>query len=415
LLAHHPQWPPREAGQQLHAKLEAQPPALDSQPPAGKNPTTMLQAQLLASFLQSSAAQAPPGGAPVSLPLQLLQAEQLLHAEQMRVHEHHQQQEHLAQQQQQQAHALQQHLLRQAQHQQLLQQLVETQAAPWRHPELLLGAPCGSPPRYPPGPHSGPGHQPPAVTSPGLDQSGSPLPRRSGSLPDDVAAATDRTGSGRSGKSEDGGGDMSPVPSHVVLKFVASKSETSNGPRKFRLQWTDDLHHCFMRAMSSLGGIHKATAAQILDQMDVPNLTLRHVKSHLQQLRLHIGRDSSAGIHKDRCGVVAEKRSLRHTRPPPRRRYPKAGSDSPPQPQAPARSVEAAPPGALDAAAAAAAAAMPGVLHLMDQQEQLLVELEHTAQVQADIRRRLRENKRRLEETLDPHRTSRPAPCTASP
>lgn len=130
LLAHHPQWPPREAGQQLHAKLEAQPPALDSQPPAGKNPTTMLQAQLLASFLQSSAAQAPPGGAPVSLPLQLLQAEQLLHAEQMRVHEHHQQQEHLAQQQQQQAHALQQHLLRQAQHQQLLQQLVETQVCP---------------------------------------------------------------------------------------------------------------------------------------------------------------------------------------------------------------------------------------------------------------------------------------------
>ncbi|CAL9232995.1 unnamed protein product [Arabidopsis halleri] len=51
------------------------------------------------------------------------------------------------------------------------------------------------------------------------------------------------------------------------------------------MRWTDDLDLLFTQVVELLGGERKATPKPILKCMDVRNLTISHVKSHLQMYR----------------------------------------------------------------------------------------------------------------------------------
>ncbi|AEE82400.1 putative transcription factor MYB-HB-like family [Arabidopsis thaliana] len=63
-----------------------------------------------------------------------------------------------------------------------------------------------------------------------------------------------------------------------------------------RMHWTDDLDIRFIQVIEKLGGEESATPKRILSLMGVRDLTISHVKSHLQMYRNKKKEESSKEI-----------------------------------------------------------------------------------------------------------------------
>jgi len=78
---------------------------------------------------------------------------------------------------------------------------------------------------------------------------------------------------------------------HETSPFTQSKGKISNNPcadvarETYRGVWTDELHGTFVRAVSLLGGAHKATPMAVKNVMNVPGLTRNAVSKRLQTYR----------------------------------------------------------------------------------------------------------------------------------
>ncbi|XP_051147421.1 transcription repressor KAN1-like isoform X2 [Andrographis paniculata] len=68
-------------------------------------------------------------------------------------------------------------------------------------------------------------------------------------------------------------------------RFLPKMPPAKRSMRAPRMRWTSTLHARFVHAVELLGGHERATPKSVLELMDVKDLTLAHVKSHLQMYR----------------------------------------------------------------------------------------------------------------------------------
>ncbi|XP_020114896.1 probable transcription factor KAN2 isoform X2 [Ananas comosus] len=86
--------------------------------------------------------------------------------------------------------------------------------------------------------------------------------------------------------------DYCSSASNFTMQFAANSRSrcllripTKRSVRAPRMRWTTSLHARFIHAVELLGGHERATPKSVLEIMDVKDLTLAHVKSHLQMYR----------------------------------------------------------------------------------------------------------------------------------